>query len=110
MTNRIGHGHDGEAESERNTEKADADLRKAGGDDRASTSSECQPKGTDRLGNISFVIHSGVFLSRRQRDPNERRKIKGCLVLSEPELAAMAIVINRMMVDCTPKGRNISVE
>ena len=65
MADRIGHGHHGKAESERDAEKADADLRKAGSDDGASTSSERQPEGTDRLGNISSVIHSGPFLSTR---------------------------------------------
>src|ERR1700752_3302086 len=47
----IRHGSDSETESERDAEKADTDLGKAGGDHRASTSPERQPEGTDRLGN-----------------------------------------------------------
>jgi len=109
VADRIGHGHHGEAESERNAEKADADLRKAGGDDRTSTAPERQPKGTDRLGNIGSVIHCGVSLSLRQPDPNaepdERLKVKGWLVLSERELAAIGMVINRMIAD--HDGRNV---
>ena len=57
MADRIRHGHHGEAGRERNAEKSDADLRKAGGDDGASTSPERQPKCADSLGNISLVIH-----------------------------------------------------
>jgi hypothetical protein len=73
VADRVGHGHHGKAEGERNAEKADADLRKAGGNDGASTSSERQPEGADRLGNVGSVIHNGVFLSRRQHDPNAGR-------------------------------------
>src|SRR5262245_61981122 len=69
VADRIGHGQEREAEGQRNTEKADADLWKARGDDRASTTPERQPESTDRLANIGSVIHGGVFLSRRQRDP-----------------------------------------
>src|SRR5262249_2851675 len=90
------------AESQRDTEKADADLRKAGSDDRASASPERQPKCADRLGNISSVIHSGIFLSRRYRDPkrgSERLKIKGRLVPSKPARAAHGFVINKMIAD-----------
>ena len=45
VTDRIGHGHHGKAESQCHPEQADADLRKAGSDDRASTPSERQPEG-----------------------------------------------------------------
>ena len=52
VADRIGHGHHREAKCQRHPEQADADLWKAGGNDRASTSSERQPEGTDRFGKI----------------------------------------------------------
>jgi hypothetical protein len=57
VADRIGHGHDAQAECQRHTDQADTDLRKTGGDDRAAASRKSEPERADRLGGIFLRIH-----------------------------------------------------
>ena len=57
VADRIGHGHDAQAERQGHADQADTDLRKTGGDDRAAASRKSEPKRADRFGGIFFGIH-----------------------------------------------------
>jgi hypothetical protein len=58
VADRIGHGHDAQAERQRHADQADTDLRKTGSDDRAAASRKSEPKRADRFGGIFFGIHT----------------------------------------------------
>ena len=50
MTDRVGHRHDGETESKRDAEQADAHIRKGRSNDRAAAAAENQPECAEELG------------------------------------------------------------
>src|SRR5258705_9486084 len=57
MTDGIGNRHDAQAERQRHADEADANLGKAGRDDRAAASRKSEPKRPNRLGGVFFCIH-----------------------------------------------------
>ena len=85
MADRIRHGHHGEAESEGDTEKADADLRKAGGNDRAApgvptvlatvraTTTNDDTKLNQPLARQSYAAFQTWFLDPTCRQPHAKK-------------------------------------
>src|SRR4030081_256211 len=63
MSDRIGHRHHGEAEGERDAEETDPQLRKGGGNDRASAAAKCQPKSTEKFRDRTLAKMSGQNLA-----------------------------------------------
>jgi len=57
MADGIGHGQHRQAERQRDAGEADAELGKAGGEDRRAASAERQPERADRLGGIFLRVH-----------------------------------------------------
>src|ERR1700759_2667444 len=57
MANRIGHGDDTQSERQCDTDKADADLRKACRDDGTAASRKCEPKCTDQFSRVFPRFH-----------------------------------------------------
>jgi len=53
VAQRIGHGDHGEAESERDTGKSDAQLRNGSGQNGSAAAAEHQPEGAEALGGKS---------------------------------------------------------
>jgi hypothetical protein len=57
MADRVGHRDHAQAERERHADQADADLRKARGDDGAAATGKSEPKGSDGLSGVFFAVH-----------------------------------------------------
>src|SRR5690606_34238133 len=66
MADRIGHGHDRQTESKRDSEQSDTDIGKCGGEDRAAAAAENEPERADELGQ--------TLLDIRHDDPPPRRR------------------------------------
>src|SRR3546814_16346698 len=56
MADRIGHGHDGQTESERNAQHSYADIRKGGGEPRHAAAAPNAPQRADDLGKTPLDI------------------------------------------------------
>src|SRR5690349_12667901 len=74
VPDRIGHGHDAQPEGQGHADKADPDLRKTGGDDRAAASSKCEPKRSDQFSRIFTCFHGST--SRNRSAPADKSSQK----------------------------------
>ena len=75
MSDGIGHGQDGEAESQRDTEKADPDLRKGSGEDGRAATTEHQPERAETLGR-QRPLHIKKLLEDKCALPTSSRDLK----------------------------------
>src|SRR3546814_16220365 len=73
MADRIGHGHDGQTESERNAQQSYADIGKGGGEKREAAAAENEPERADELGQPLFdLLHDDPPPRRRPSTPPVR--------------------------------------
>jgi hypothetical protein len=69
LTEGIGHGQHGEAERQRDAEKADADLRKGRREHGASAAAEDQPERAQELGPQALMDFHAAFSTNGWRMP-----------------------------------------